>query len=77
LPKKIYNRIVKRFDNEMMCSEFVHNFLNRSGVLGDYPSKLFMPYYIEDDKRFKKLEIVKYSDIVRFTYGTSSAQGAA
>jgi hypothetical protein len=77
LPRKIYNRIVKRFDNEMMCSEFVHNFLNRSGVLGDYPSKLFMPYYIENDTKFRQLEIVKYSDIVRFRYSSPSAQGAA
>lgn len=77
LPKRIYNRIAKRFENEMMCSEFVHNFLNRSGVLRDYPSKLFMPYYIENDSRFKELEIVKYSDIVRFRYTPAAAQGAA
>lgn len=77
LPKKLHDRIAKRFENEMMCSEFVHNFLNRSGVLRDFPSKLFMPYYIENDSHFKQLEIVKYSDIVRFRYSPSSAQGAA
>jgi hypothetical protein len=68
LPKRIRDRIAKRFENEMMCSEFVHNFLNRSGVLKDYPSKMFMPYYIEDEKRFRSLEIARYSEIVRFTY---------
>jgi hypothetical protein len=60
-----------------MCSEFVHSFLNKCGVLKDYPSKLFMPYYIEDSELFKDLELVRYSDIVRFRYGRASSMGAA
>jgi hypothetical protein len=68
LPARIHDRVVERFRYEMMCSEFVHHFLNKSGVLRDYPSKVFMPYYIEDAAFFKSLEIVPYSDIVRFKY---------
>ena len=52
----------------MMCSEFVHSLLNRCGALKDYPSKVFAPYYLQDPVRFKQLEIVSYSDIVRFRY---------
>ena len=66
LPRKLHQRIAVSFSNQMMCSEFVHSFLNKCGVLKDYPSKLFMPYYIEDAAVFQKLEIVKYSEIVRF-----------
>jgi hypothetical protein len=72
LPKRLHERIVNRFSNEMMCSEFVHHFLNKSGVLKDYPSKVFMPYYIEDDDLFKSLEIIPYSDIIRFRYRTAT-----
>jgi hypothetical protein len=68
LPARIHDRVVERFRYEMMCSEFVHHFLNKSGVLRDYPSKVFMPYYIEDERLFKSLEIVPYSNIVRFKY---------
>jgi len=68
LPKRFHDRVVERFSNEMMCSEFVHHFLNKSGVLKDYPSKVFMPYYIEDAERFRSLEIVPYSEIIRFKY---------
>jgi hypothetical protein len=60
-----------------MCSEFVHSFLNKCGVLKDYPSKLFMPYYIEDAEVFQRLEIVSYSEIMRFRYARASAMGAA
>jgi hypothetical protein len=66
LPRKVHQKIADSFSNEMMCSEFVHSFLNKCGVLKDYPSKVFMPYYIEDPGIFQKLEIVKYSEIVRF-----------
>ncbi len=78
LPTALHLRIVDAFKNEMMCSEFVHSLLNRCGVLKDYPSKVFAPYYLEDPAVFKKLEIVKYSDIVRFRYsGPESAKGSA
>jgi hypothetical protein len=77
LPRKLYRKIADSLRNEMMCSEFVHSFLNRCGVLKDYPSKLFMPYYIEDSDVFQKLEFVKYSEIVRFRYGGTSVMGAA
>ena len=70
LPKTMHERVVQRFSNEMMCSEFVHHFLNKTGVLKDYPSKVFMPYYIEDTAFFKSLEIVPYSDITRFKYSS-------
>ena len=66
LPQKLYRKITDSFNNEMMCSEFVHSFLNKCGVLKHYPSKLFMPYHIEDAGVFQKLEIVKYSEILRF-----------
>jgi hypothetical protein len=68
LPMPLYLRVVDSFKNEMMCSEFVHSMLNRCGALADYPSKVFAPYYLEDSAVFKKLELVEYSDIVRFNY---------
>jgi hypothetical protein len=72
-----YDRFVEEYSSEMMCSEFMHSFLNRCGVLKNYPSKVFMPYYIEDDERFKSLEIVSYSDIVRFDYQPAAISDAA
>lgn len=36
-----------------------------------------MPYYIEDSDLFRNLELVRYSDIVRFCYGRASSIGAA
>jgi hypothetical protein len=77
LPKGWHQRVTDAFRNEMMCSEFLHDFLNKCGVLRDFPSKLFMPYYIEDADRFRELELVRYSDIVRFNYSYKSARGAA
>ena len=68
LPESLHSKVADAFRNEMMCSEFVHSLLNRCGVLKDYPSKVFAPYYLEDPVRFKQLEIVSYSDIVRFRY---------
>ena len=68
LPDSLHLRVVDALKNEMMCSEFVHSLLNRCGVLKDYPSKVFAPYYLEDPAVFKELEIVSYSDIVRFRY---------
>ncbi len=67
LPRRLHLKVVDAYRNEMMCSEFVHSFLNKCGVLKDYPSKLFIPYYIEDSRVFRSLERVKYSEIVRFT----------
>jgi hypothetical protein len=48
--------------------------LNRCGALADYPSKLLAPYSIEDDRFFRRLEIVPFSEIIRFTWpsGTST-----
>ena len=77
LPRKWHRRIADAYRNEMMCSEFLHDFLNRCGVLKDYSSKLFMPYYIEDAERFRKIELVPYSEIVRFNYSPRAAIGAA
>ena len=39
-----------------------------SKTLRAYPSKVFMPYYIENDRRFSALEAVPFSPIVRFRY---------
>lgn len=68
LPKGMHPRILDKYRNEMMCSEFVHSLLNKCGVLKDYPSKLFAPYTIEDNEAFREFEIVKYSEVVRFRY---------
>ena len=68
LPKKMHPRVLDKYRNEMMCSEFVHSLLNMCGVLKNYPSKLFAPYTIEDTAAFREFEIVKYSDVVRFRY---------
>ncbi len=73
LPESLHLRVVDAFRNEMMCSEFVHSLLNRCGVLKDYPSKVFAPYYLEDPAVFKALEIVSYSDIIRFRYSSSQS----
>lgn len=71
LPNAMHQRIVHAYKNRMMCSEFMHSLLNRCKVLKDYPPKSFVPYYIENSAVFQKLEIVKYSDIHRFTYSRS------
>ena len=71
LPKALHQRIVHAYRNQMMCSEFIHSLLNRCRVLKDYPSKLFVPYYIENSAIFRKLEIAKYSDVHRFTHSRS------
>ncbi len=68
LPAAWHRRLVDKYRQQMMCSEFVHSLLNRCGVLRDYPSKVFVPYYIEDAERFRALELVPYSDIVRFRF---------
>lgn len=52
----------------LCCSGFVHHFLNRCGVLKDYPSELFWPHLFVYDDVFKPLEIVKYSKPYRFKY---------
>jgi hypothetical protein len=68
LPRAIVKRVAKLPASQMMCSEFVHRVLSGCGVLRDYPSKLFAPYIIENSTRFSSHEIVRYSDIVRFTW---------
>jgi hypothetical protein len=71
LPQSTHQRIIAGYRQEMMCSEFVHSLLNRCGALKDYNSKVFMPYYIENAEVFSALEIVKFSEIVRFAYSGS------
>jgi hypothetical protein len=68
LPRPVARRVASVAANQMMCSEFVHRVLNGCGVLRDYPSKLFAPYIIENSSLFSRYEVVRYSDIVRFTY---------
>lgn len=68
LPHRVRRSLLNRYNSEMMCSEFVHNILNRCGALADYPSKLFAPYSFEDDTFFRKVAVVPFSDIVRFTW---------
>ena len=50
---------------KMMCSEFVHDFLYRCGVLDEYPSRIFWPHLFTDDI-FHDLELVKYSRPYKF-----------
>lgn len=68
LPAPLRSSLLEAWSHEMMCSEFVHSILNRCGALADYPSKLIAPYSIEDDTFFRRLEIVRFSRIVRFDY---------
>lgn len=68
LPAPLRRGLFEAWSHEMMCSEFVHSILNRCGALADYPSKLLAPYSIEDDDFFRSLEIVRFSEIVRFTF---------
>lgn len=74
LPRSMHQRIIARYKQEMMCSEFVHSLLNRCGALKDYNSKVFMPYYIENTNVFGKLEVVEFSDIVRFAYSGTGGE---
>lgn len=69
LPRPAVQRIIDRYANQMMCSEFVHYVLARCGALRDYQSKLFAPYIIENHSLFARYDIGGYSDIVRFTRG--------
>lgn len=69
LPRPAVQRIIDRYANQMMCSEFVHYVLARCGALRDYQSKLFAPYIIENHSLFARYDIAGYSDIVRFTRG--------
>ena len=74
LPNPIRRNILDAYRHEMMCSEFVHSFLNRCGALASYPSKLLAPYSIENRRFFQKIEIVPYSEIVRFTFPVREAR---
>ena len=68
LPDAIVRRVAQVPRHQMMCSEFVHRVLSGCGVLRDYPSKLFAPYIIENSSQFSSHAIIRYSDIVRFTW---------
>ena len=70
VPNRIRRTLLDAYRGEMMCSEFVHSVLNKCGALADYQSKLLAPYSIEDDRFFRRLELVSFSDIVRFTFST-------
>lgn len=74
VPAPLRRNLLEAYSHEMMCSEFVHSVLNKCGVLKDYPSKLFAPYSIENHHVFRKLEIVAYSDIVRFTWPVADSR---
>lgn len=54
-------------ENKMMCSEFVHNILYRCNVTKEYTSKLIWPFTVMDEL-FEKLEIVKYSEPIKFIF---------
>lgn len=49
--------------DKIMCSDFVHDILNESGVLKDYPSKIFWPQLFERPI-FNNLQKIKYTDKV-------------
>lgn len=72
LPGRVRQALFDAYRHEMMCSEFVHSVLNRCGALADYESKLLAPYSIENSRFFKRLEVVPYSEIVRFSFGPAA-----
>ncbi|HKY98676.1 MAG TPA: hypothetical protein VJL35_12525 [Gemmatimonadaceae bacterium] len=67
MPSSIVARMIARYSNEMMCSEFVHRVLAECGVLRAAPSKIFPPYIIEGSSSFAEYDLVGYSDLIRFT----------
>ena len=66
LPARVHARIIQRYADEMMCSEFVHSVLASCGALKPFPSKVFAPYLIENARLFARHDLVGYSDIIRF-----------
>lgn len=76
LPGRVRQALFDTYRQEMMCTEFVHSVLNRCGALADYQSKLLAPYSIENSSFFKRLEVVPYSDIVRFSVGPAAIRGS-
>ena len=54
-------------ENRMVCTEFMHDILNKCGELNDYPSKLLWPHSVGTNK-FDKIQKNNYSEIFRFTY---------
>lgn len=63
---KLGELIFGRFENgKMICSEFIHRVLYKSGVLKDYPSKLFWPNLITSEL-FDDLTLVSYSEPYKF-----------
>lgn len=66
LPSSLHSRLMQRYKNEMMCSEFVHCVLAKCGALRAYPSKIFAPYVIENPDLFARHDLAGYSDVVRF-----------
>jgi hypothetical protein len=78
LPGKRFEQRAAAHSHRMMCTEFVHHLLHRCGALRAYPSKVFMPYYIENARRFSAVEAVPFSPVVRFRYaGEFPAKGLA
>ena len=60
--------ISKKCDpNRMMCTEFLHHFLNEIGIVSNYPSKLFWPHRITDGTLDSLLKI-KYSPPIKFKF---------
>ncbi len=74
LPSTVRRKVLGAFRHEMMCSEFVHNILNQCGALADYQSKLVAPYSLEDDRFFRRLERIPFSDIVRFSFPAANSR---
>jgi hypothetical protein len=68
LPTPWSRNFASRYEGTMMCSEFLHHFLHRCGVLEPYHSKTFVTYAIENRIVFRSLQRVRYSEIVRFNY---------
>ena len=52
-------------ENEMMCSEFVYDFLYNCGILKYYPSKIFWPHLVTNGI-LDNLAIVPYSKLYKF-----------
>lgn len=54
-------------NGRMSCGEFLHCILHQCGILANFPSKIFWPFYV-NDLNFHKLTLVPYSLPVAFLF---------
>ena len=72
LPNPLRGALLDAFRHERIVLGVCSQHSQRCGALAKYQSKLLAPYSIEDDRFFRRLEVVPFSDIVRFTWPTRS-----